>query len=328
MNTHTILFSVLINLTHSLKVKKSPIAYLAQNDTVTNNKILPRNSQPPYFGTVFEFPTAVDSSVITGFFESAEYQGIKQREWWDYRDCCNGWNNAETHVFLIKTTDDQEFEIFVNKNDWPNVSEGSDGYTEMLRHAIALTRIPKIFRGQLNSFALNGDGVGSLGGGNPWTKTMNANLGYTKSLFAPGTIEEFFVHEGCHVTVDDMFKNDPEWIQAQNDDGKFISTYARDFPQREDIAESMPAWMFVRKHVQITENDNIDVTGISDRKILTVIETIPNRLKFFEKHFSEHLNGDSETTTSGTTTETTTSSSISTKSKLFIFMTFYYPLLY
>ena len=89
----------------------------------------------------------------------------------------------------------------------------------------------------------------------------------------------------------------------------------------------MPAWMFVRKHVQILQNAEIDVTGITDPKILTVVETMPNRLKFFEKNFVQHLEGNTDTTTFGTTTETTTSSAVSIESKFFIFVTFFYTLL-
>ena len=37
-----------------------------------------------------------------------------------------------------------------------------------------------------------------------------------------------------------------EWLAAQAADPTFISDYAMEFPEREDFAETIPAWFAVR----------------------------------------------------------------------------------
>ena len=52
-----------------------------------------------------------------------------------------------------------------------------------------------------------------------------------------GILEETLVHESTHTSLDGKYANAPEWLAAQEADNTFISTYARDFPEREDLAE-------------------------------------------------------------------------------------------
>jgi hypothetical protein len=62
------------------------------------------------------------------------------------------------------------------------------------------------------------------------------------------------------------------WIAAQIADSGFISTYARDNPQREDIAESFLPYLAVRyRSDRITQ-------GLKD----TIDQTIPHRIAYFD----------------------------------------------
>ena len=63
---------------------------------------------------------------------------------------------------------------------------------------------------------------------------------------AEGILEEALIHEGAHTSLDSRHASSSGWIQAQQDDMDFISTYARDYPTREDLAESFPMWMALR----------------------------------------------------------------------------------
>ena len=69
---------------------------------------------------------------------------------------------------------------------------------------------------------------------------------------------------------------DREWICAQNADGKYISKYARDYPEREDMAESLVPWLAVR--YRSSRSPQVDI----DR----VTRDIPNRLQYFDQHLS------------------------------------------
>lgn len=67
-----------------------------------------------------------------------------------------------------------------------------------------------------------------------------------------------------------------KWICAQNDDGKYISTYARDNPEREDVAESSVAWLAIQ--FRSSRNKQADMDKIRS--------TIPNRIKYFNQNLS------------------------------------------
>ena len=66
----------------------------------------------------------------------------------------------------------------------------------------------------------------------------------------------------------------PGWLAAQQaDDGVFISAYARDFPAREDIAESILPYFAVRKRPE----------PLSPADRSAILTAIPNRLEYFDR---------------------------------------------
>ena len=86
------------------------------------------------------------------------------------------------------------------------------------------------------------------------------------------SIEEVFLHEGTHTSLDSHHKDSVDWIAAQAADADFISGYAREFPTREDVAESFLMWSPVR----------FQEGRISARLATTIRSRIPNRLAFFD----------------------------------------------
>ena len=140
---------------------------------------------------------------------------------------------------------------------------------------------------------------------------MMLHLDYGKRMEEQGIIEELFMHEGAHVSLDgdhkkvcilityfyffstsinflnliffkhakwihssifiDYFK-EPDYICAQNLDRKYISQYAKDNPGREDISESSIMWFAARY-----KKDR------QDPKLLEDVEAhIPNRMRYYE----------------------------------------------
>ena len=57
-------------------------------------------------------------------------------------------------------------------------------------------------------------------------------------------------------------------------DGRFISTYAQNNPNREDVSESSTSWFAVRKRRNRQRDDLVKTTEA----------TIPNRLDYFDKY--------------------------------------------
>ena len=89
--------------------------------------------------------------------------------------------------------------------------------------------------------------------------------------------EEALIHEGGHTSLDAKHKDAPDWLAAQTVDGGFISTYARDNPTREDVAESILPWLSVRYRAD-------RISGVDEQAILSAI---PNRLAYFDREILE-----------------------------------------
>ena len=86
-----------------------------------------------------------------------------------------------------------------------------------------------------------------------------------------GFLEEVVLHEGAHVSLDTDHIQAPQWIAAQQADGGFLNTYARDYPD-EDIAET--TWAYFVTHYRPDR--------IGARNVETILAAIPNRLAYFD----------------------------------------------
>ena len=62
-----------------------------------------------------------------------------------------------------------------------------------------------------------------------------------------GFFEETIIHEAAHIAFQKYSLTYP-WFKVQKKDENYISKYARDYPIREDIAESFTVYMGIRLH--------------------------------------------------------------------------------
>ena len=279
---------------------------------------LTKSGNPPYQGgAVYYFPNTITENNFPSTLESITYKGLLYREFWNNNDG-GGLVKIDTHVFDITTTDDTSFEFILNANDFTDAGENSDGYAQVVKHATAICRLPWYVREKLDYVGLSGPGDSPFGA-TASTGKMNLNTHRTKDLFSDGgywrgTIEELLLHEGSHVCVDSLYKNDLGWQAAQDADNRFISTYARDNPTREDIAETLTPWMLARQYVDLLQEPISSDCLTPDVK--TIVNAIPNRLRFLELNLSPIFFGpEGETTstseistTQGTTTKETSTS--------------------
>jgi len=79
-------------------------------------------------------------------------------------------------------------------------------------------------------------------------------------------------HESAHACLDPLFYKTNQWEQAKAADGKFISSYAKNYPDREDVAESATAWYAVRIRTNRQPVSDVELTE----------STIPNRMNLFD----------------------------------------------
>ena len=87
-----------------------------------------------------------------------------------------------------------------------------------------------------------------------------------------GFLEETLIHEAVHTSLDADHAASAGWLSARASDNEFISTYARDYPEREDLAESFLPFLAVMLRPE----------RISTALRETITATIPNRIAYLE----------------------------------------------
>lgn len=233
----------------------------------------------PFSGTVHNLPNISPTSELETKFKSLSFIGREQRKMYDRRaqiegDPWSGWIQVEAFIFKSVFSDNMGVPLEIRVN--PEFGTEAKAKEQALRYSQILGQSPLEFRARLEIMDLNkgtwSDGGG--GGGNHERKSLNLNTGHGEDMIEKKTIHNFFIHELCHVTFDYLHKDKGEWICAQNNDGKFISEYARDSPTTEDIAESLTAWYLITFHPD----------SVSKEKITKIQETIPHRLQYCNKY--------------------------------------------
>lgn len=213
-------------------------------------------------GTLF-----VDPDIVTpedpSVFAEVSYAGRANRVMFDRRVA--DWVEHEAFLFDATYTDGFEVEIQVN----PEFGTEEAAMVEAQKYGWLIGQMPWALRGPDFQTVWIHRGRELFGGGN------NNILIHTDKAVEyedQGIIEEALLHEGGHTSLDPHFYDSEEYLAARAADGVFISDYARDFPNREDLAESFPMWFAVRFRED----------RISARLATTIRSRIPNRLAFFD----------------------------------------------
>ena len=224
-----------------------------------------RAAEPPYGGTVWASPDVLTPSSPSSF-ESLDYEGTSAWETFDRRE--GAWVERDSHVFRARfSTGLAEVLVVVN-------SEFSLGEAEMLavRFAYVLGQLPIDSRDLVEEIWVHDGAMDQgAGGGN---HSILIHAGYAEGI-SP-YIEEVFVHEAAHTSLDSDFGGRVDrqlWAAAQEADGVFISDYAEDYPEREDIAESYGAYVL---HSVASANPRL--LGDAAR----IEAAIPHRLAYFQ----------------------------------------------
>ena len=87
-----------------------------------------------------------------------------------------------------------------------------------------------------------------------------------------GILEETLVHEAAHTSLDAYHSTNNNWIKAQEHDCRFISDYAQEHSEREDIAESYLPYFAIRYRSERITSELRD----------SIESAIPNRIKYFD----------------------------------------------
>ena len=217
-------------------------------------------AEPPFDGTIFIDPDIITSKDPTTF-KSVKPAGHGQRRMFDRR--VEDFVDVDAWLFDVRFRDGVRTEVQVNPEFGKRAAAKAARY-----YAVVVGRLPKGLRTRVRSMWIH-KGVELYGGGND---NILIHTGQTKEYLRDGILEEALMHEATHTSIDPDYATAPDWVGAQQADPSFISTYARDNPTREDLAESLVPWFAVRFRPGRIDTDLAD----------TIRAAIPNRIAFFD----------------------------------------------
>ena len=224
---------------------------------------------PPYGGTVFITPDVVGPSDPTSL-RGVTYTGRGQRVIYDRRP--DAWITVNAYLFRVRYGG-AELEFQVN----PEFGNREAARAEVDTYAAALGRLPAVLLSRAQKVQINaGD---ELFGGNWRDQSFLIHTDQGREYIRNGFLEEVFIHESAHVSLDGAHDNSAGWRAAQDADGVFISEYARDYPDREDVAESILPYFAVRYRPE----------RLTDPDRSAILTAIPNRLLYFDEAGTRHV---------------------------------------
>ena len=224
------------------------------------------SADPPYSGTIF-----IDADIITtsdpSTFVDAIYAGQGMRTMFDRR--VNDWINVNAFFFNTTFDDCLLCEIQVN----PEFGSSDNASIEAETYGIEIGRLPTCLRNDVETVWIH-LGTEPFGGGN---NNILIHTGQAELYVEDGILEETLVHEASHTSLDAYHASSSGWLNAQSLDGEFISNYAQDNPNTEDIAESFLVYLAIQYRSD----------RISEETYQTITTTIPNRIQYFnEQNFN------------------------------------------
>ncbi|MGZ2368156.1 hypothetical protein ACXR6G_00035 [Ancylomarina sp. YFZ004] len=212
-------------------------------------------------GTIFIEPDIItyeDASAFNGIL----YEGRFDRYLFDRR--YDDDIRVLAYVFSVSFDDGLSCEFRLN----PEFGSMDEAMSQAIRYATVIGQMPNCLRRDIRTVTIHkGDQLFGGGDGDILIHTEQAYW-YDKE----GILEESIFHEACHVSLDPYHYN-AEYREAMCADKAFISEYAEEHPDREDIAESFLTYFAVAYR--------------SDRiswKVRDIIEYVnDNRLSYFDR---------------------------------------------
>jgi len=217
--------------------------------------------EPPFSRTIF-----IDANIITSSdptsFTSAVYTEQASREMFDRRT--NSFNTVNAYLFDARFDDGLLMEIQVN----PEFGSSYAAATEALKYGDVIGRLPAVLRAEVQTVWIH-KGTEPFGGGN---NNLLIHTGQADFYAGLGVLEETLIHEAAHTSLDANHATSAGWLAAQTADNEFISTYARDYPVGEDIAESFLPYLATKYRS----------SQISQSLCDTIVQTMLNRITYFD----------------------------------------------
>ncbi len=218
-------------------------------------------AEPPFLGTIFIDPDIIKPSDPSAYLGLADARQ-DYRTMYDRRE--NNWVRRNAYLFNATYKDGLKIEVQVN----PEFGSAGEARKEAVKYADVIGQLTTSLRRDVETVWIH-KGVNPFGGGN---NNLLIHTGQAVKYIKDGILEETFVHEAAHTSLDSRHANRSKWLAAQKADDEFISNYAKDYPNREDVAESYLPYFAIRYRPD----------RISKSLASKIMQAIPNRIKYFD----------------------------------------------
>ncbi|MFP4846033.1 hypothetical protein [Winogradskyella sp. PE311] len=175
-----------------------------------------------------------------------------------------------TYIFEVNFSNGEQIEI------WAHSSFDSEVVAQEYANKLTgrLGKLPDFMRNELSHVVLHNGDAGAFA-----ESESNFFVIYSINIdlrISNNDLEETVFHESVHATLDADYLLNSEWLQAQQTDDTFITEYARDNSDKEDLAESaLFAYTMIKNPGRLPSNVETWITT-----------NIPNRFAFFQTIFN------------------------------------------
>lgn len=219
-------------------------------------------SSPPYGGTSFISSDLLQASDPSSFVDLT-YDGQGTRTVFDRRT--NNFESRTVHLFSVIFGQQTRRTVEFRVNTEFSQTE-AEAHVRDYGHTVG--QLPAFLLRDVGEVTIHA-GVEPFGGGNGG---LLIHTGQGENYKSSGDLEEILIHESAHTSVDADHREAAGWVAAQQADGVAISTYGRDNPTREDIAETIGAYLPFRYGGDRVPQDVKDTIG----------GAVPNRILYFD----------------------------------------------
>lgn len=218
-------------------------------------------------GTIWKYSDLIssedDSSFVSYMYLGREYKLTHDKRL--SHKANKGWALQESYVFTANFSDGSKVEIIVNA-EFGSV-ENAQKVAEL--YGNYLGKLPPVLLDGTKQIWIHG-GDHHWGGGDGHIQIHHGKFRYYEEK---GVVEEVIIHEGVHAALDAKYgRSNADWKEAQLNDDCFVSAYAAEHPEREDMAESFLCYLAVKKFRN----------KLSEEDVKKIEDGIPNRLDYFE----------------------------------------------
>lgn len=221
-------------------------------------------------GTDFDLITDADPSC----FEALTFARFEKRA--EMPDKTRDGLFQPAYVFLARYSDGSKLNVFVDAG-----FESEDAaFQEAMRYVERFGKLPTALRGGVERLVVHkSEEATTAFSDRGLIVVYSANA--TKRI-ADNDLEETLFHESVHAAWDNKHAKSEGWKRSQFADGGFVTMYAKQKPQLEDLAESaLFAFAVIHHPDRLPEEDLTNIKRVIPNRILFIESLIPAQKPLF-----------------------------------------------